>query len=165
MSNDVQDHIEDYRDDPDDPVGGADDAGGTTVQSTLLGHPDQSAVAAVLQAFRTELHEAINRDREFYASLGKNAFRVNPNLSGSVQFGRYSLNSVVPQQIVREKPERGDTVIVCYSGTAYIGLHAGIIPGGTDTVTIVANAGRTIRTRLALWAVGDGVIDVQEEFD
>lgn len=164
-TNNVQDHIEDYHDEPDDPVGGSDDAGGTTALSTLLGHPDQAGVAQVLQEFRSALHEEIQREREFYATLGKTAMRVNPNLSGSVQFGRYTLSTGNAQQIVREKPERGDTVIVCYSGTAYIGLHSGIMAGGTDTVSVVANAGRTIRTRLALWAIGDGVIDVQEEFD
>lgn len=134
--------------------------------------PDEAPRVELISAITTAIREEIDRERKFYNEIGKEELRVNTNLSGSVQFQRYSLAANQPTQICREKRLRGDITIVNLTDTVSvsIGLHTGIRPQGTDTVEIVGTttgSARVIRTRLALWAVSDTActIDVQEEYD
>lgn len=172
MSNDIDEGVQDtwtpYVDEPDElNIGGIDDAAGTdSYESPLLAHPDQAPYAELLTQIVTSIREAIDKERKYFANIESNVVRVNPNSSGAVLFQRYSVPTV-PIQIVREKLERGDITLVNSSGgTVSIGLHAGIIAGGTDTVSLAVGASRTIRTRMALWAIASAQaeIDVQEEF-
>ena len=163
---------------------GEDDAdyagGGETVdvehsqnyESELLAHPDQSQYAALLSTVRTAIRQEIDRERKFLDNLNSQAIRVTSNLSGQVSFMRYTVPANQAIQIVREKNMRGNLTIVNFTDTVmcYIGLHSGIMVGGTDTVAVygaTAGVGRTIRTRRALFAIASVAcnIDVQEEFD
>ncbi|MCI0560652.1 MAG: hypothetical protein MN733_19375 [Nitrososphaera sp.] len=169
--HDADDVIEDYIDEPDEPS--PDDyAGGST--PTTLSLPDEAPRVAITNELATAIRQEIDRERKFYNDLGKTVVKVNPNVSGSVQFSRYSVPIIQAVQICREKRERGNIVITVHSEAISIGLHAGIMPLGTDTVTVdgavVGGDVRVIRTRLALWAVSNSAInsadiDVQEEFD
>lgn len=137
-----------------------DDMGG------IMPPPGQTKAVERLAVIEKLVRDAIANDRKFQASL-----KDNPNASGYVQFRRYRVTANQPPiMILKEKEIRGDTVIVNYSeATVSIGLHSGITPLGLDTVSIVGasgGAGRTIRTRQALYAVSsvDCDIDIQEEF-
>lgn len=141
-------------------------------ESELLAHPDQSAYAALLNTVRTAIRQEIDRERKYLDDLNSQAVRVTTNLSGQVLFARYTVQANQVIQIVREKALRGNLTIVNFTdaSTCYVGLHPGIIAGGTDTAAIpgaAAGIARTIRTRRALWAVASVQcnIDVQEEFD
>ena len=162
-----QDEYTNYVDENEDY--GTEVAGGSSPSSLAL--PDEAPKAEVIQQVVNDIARALQKERDFYTDIQKHAIRVTTNLSGQVLFARFSLTAV-PIQIVREKDLRGDITIANFgSDPIYVGLHAGIILGGTDTARINAGAARTIRTRNALWAItgstlGTAVeIDVQEEFD
>ena len=166
-NDNIQDEITGYID-----KGGDEDTvvpGGSSPDYLAL--PDEAPKAEVIQQVVNDIARALQTERDFYTDIKKHAIRVTTNLSGQVLFSRWSLTAQAIQ-IVREKDLRGDITIVNFgSDPAYVGLHAGIILGGTDTCRINAGAARTIRTRNALWAItgstlGTAVeIDVQEEFD
>jgi hypothetical protein len=169
----VDDVYTDYVDKPDASDEAGEYPGGNTgIESALLAHPDQAEYAKLLDVVRTAIRSEIDRERKYRDALDNTAVRVTSNLSGQVLFARYTVNANRVVQIVREKPLRGNLTIVNFTDTVpvYVGLHVGILPGGTDTAMIVGTAtgtGRVIRTRRALWATAsaDVNIDVQEEFD
>jgi len=177
----VDDEIASYVDKPDEPSE-ADYGGGTEEQyvenapariiSTVFAHPDQSEFAKLLTAIRQTISEELDRERKAYEAVINSAVRVTTNLSGQILFARYTLSPNYPVQICREKPLRGDIVVVNFTdpSTVYVGLHSGLIVGGSDTASIVGSAtgtSRRLRTRRALWAISSvpAQIDVQEEFD
>ena len=177
----VDDEIASYVDKP-DPFTEADYAGGTEEQyvedapariiSELWAHPDQSQVGKLMGAIRTAVQQELDRERKIYQNLIESSVRVTTNLSGQILFSRYTVQTGFAIQICREKSMRGDIVVVNFTDPSivYIGLHPGIIAGGTDTGSIVGSTtgtARRMRTRRALWAIASApaTIDVQEEFD
>lgn len=159
--SDVQDVYEPYVDESKDETE-ADYAGGTE----SLAMPDRSAYGGMMQEITASIRKAIDDERKYYANLDQ-PIKVNPNISGEIQFSRFDV-ALQPIMIVKEKRERGNTLITNYgTGSVYIGKHAGIMAGGTDTVTVIANGSRVIRTRRELWCVAatTASIDVQQEFD
>lgn len=169
-NNDPSDVYEPYVDDDTDDTSEADFAGGT---DDSMGFSDESPKIEVIEAARTLVRQEIDRETRQISQAKGTVVKVSTNVSGAVLFQSYGVGATLqPMQICREKPERGDLVIVNYTDTVpvYIGKHSGIFPGGSDTVRIVGSSNgssRTIRTREALWAVAavECAIDVQEEFN
>ena len=164
--DDIQDEYTQYVDKPDDAETATAVPGGSSPSRYAL--PDETPRAELIQQVVTAIGQALTSERFRWAEAQKSAVRVTTNLSGQVLFGRFSANTQVIQ-ICREKDLRGDITIVNFDAAnpVYVGLHAGIIIGGTDTCRINAGSARTIRTRNALWAIASAAveIDVQEEFD
>jgi len=159
--------IEDHEDIEDPFASG----GGTSLYS----HPDQTEEVRQTQIIDQSVNEAIETERKFYSELGKAIVRVNTNMSGSIQFRRYEINAAMGAvMIVKEKRDRGDTVITCYTadGIVSVGKQSGLTALGMDTVSVVGSllgVSRVIRTRSELWAITASIttvtFDVQEEFD
>lgn len=138
----------------------------------LMSHGDEAPRAEVMSLVARAVIDEIARERKEYETLKKSGVRVLPNLSGEVQFQRYSVaQSAV--QICREKPLRGRVVLTNYSAASiWISTQPGLIANGSDCIRLVgANGGvsREIKTKRALWAIAGGTdvieLDVQEEFD
>lgn len=162
---DIQDNYQPYVDENDDE-NDYEEAGGTTPESLSL--PDEAPRMELTDQMHAMVAKALETERKWFAGLSQSFVKTSPNVSGQVLFATFGVGATVQSmQICREKLERGDTVIVNYGpGAVSIGLHAGIITGGSDTVSIISGASRTIRTSRALWAVATVActIDVQEEF-
>jgi hypothetical protein len=142
-------------------------AGGSSPPGLSL--EDQTPRMELATQLASVIKEVLDAERAGWLAQKRSAVRVTTNLSGQVLFARFSAGMQVIQ-IVREKELRGDITVVNHDDTdsIFIGLHAGIMHHGTDTVEVKAGAARTIRTRNALWCIAmvDGVeLDVQEEFD
>jgi hypothetical protein len=142
-------------------------AGGSTPAALSL--PDQSPRMELATALASAIKQVLDAERAGWEAQKRSAVRVTTNLSGEVQFKTLRITAQAVM-ITQEKELRGDTVIVNQgSEDVSIGLHAGIMASGTDTVLIAGGGSRTIRTKRALWAIcGAGLsttIDTQEEFD
>lgn len=119
--------------------------------------------------------KAVDQERRRHANIDKVVSRVNPNYSGQSQFRTVRAPANTPVQICQEKENRGLVKLYYVSddGTSAtvlsIGTHIGILPEGTDTLSLPMEFGSVeIRTRQALWAVCDGgfvVFSMIEEFD
>lgn len=167
MSLDMDDEFVEYVDEHDEET--RDEyAGGSS--PAALSMPDESPRAEIIQELAQAVKQALDTERKYSEDIKRSAARVTTNLSGEVFFQRFTVPANQAIQICREKELRGDIVITNPAGTGgdvSVGLHAGIMNGGTDTVTVVLGSSRVVRTKRALWAIASSgtPIDIQEEFD